>query len=90
MTDVKASPQLYDRLPTMLSRQPLPLSAFLADVPEIRTTHQLKHLLTRLANRLDVLLVLTADKGVERVAVHRDSWPRVEVEQGPAAARLEL
>ena len=87
---MKASPQLYDRLLTMLSLHPVPLAAFLADVPEIRTTHQLKHLLTRLANRMDVLLVLTADNGVERVAVHRDSWPRVEVEQGLAAARLQL
>jgi len=87
---MKADPGLYDQLVTMLSRQPVPLTAFLQDVPEIKTTHQLKHLLTRLANRLDVLLVLTADNGVERVAVHRDSWPRVQVEQGLAASRLQL
>ena len=87
---MKASPQLYDRLLTMLSLHPVPLAAFLADVPEIKTTHQLKHLLTRLANRLDVLLVLTVERGAERVQVHADSWPKAQIEQNLAASRMNL
>lgn len=87
---MKADPALYDQLLTMLSRQPVPLDAFLRDLPLITTSHQLKHLLTRLANRLGVTLIVTVVNGIERVAVQAESWPRVRAEQELAASRLKL
>jgi len=87
---MNTDPALYDEILTMLGRQPVPLDAFLRDLPAVTSKHQLKHLLTRLANRMGIALMLTVTNGIERVQVQAESWPRVRAEQEMAASRLKL
>lgn len=83
-------PDLTDEILTRLSPWPIPLSAFVADIPRLESERHALGIMTRLGNRHGFAVQVQDGDSGRTVHVHRDNWPAVKRLAQQAWARLEL